>query len=1108
MQFYLVLLVVLCLPLTDCVVPAGRAQEAAQSPTAKQAGSEEKVAMGKYPQLEFRKWSGTINVPDPVAVSVDAQGRVYATQTRRRKIQDLDIRANSEWIPDDVGLESVEQKRDFFKRQLAIGGDDPQQAKHVDDVNQDGVHDWRDLTVISEVIYRLVDNDEDGTADEVTVFANDFKTEVTGIAAGVLAFGGDVYATVAPDLWRLRDHDRDGVADSQESIAHGFGLHIAYGGHDMHGPTVGHDGRIYWSIGDKGIHVTTAEGRTFDYPNQGGVMRCNPDGSDFEVFAHGLRNVQEVAFDQYGNMFGVDNDSDQSREKERFVFIVPDMDAGWRCNYQYRGSSYNPWTAERLWELAGEQHAAYIVPPLQHYIDGPAGFKFNPGTALSPDYKDFFFLTGAPNGNQHAFRVASDGDAFKMVDEHQIGAGLAIVGLAFGPDGGLYGADWDGGYPLDEIGSVVRIDVPSANNSPERREVKEQLAAGFDHLDRATLIALLGHADQRLRQGAQFALVDLAASDLLASVAVNDAASLLARLHAMWGLGQLARSGDILARDMVGLMLHAKDEHLRAQAATTYGDIQQADGFALLDLLDDENLHVRTRAGLALGRHPAPQAVEPLLKQADLLTVSQHYLRHSIVSALAACATSDELVAQAQHENELRRMCCVLALRRQAHVAVAEYLHDCSDWVATEAARAIHDDKSIDAALPQLASTLTERDSQSEAFTVRAINANFRQGDAPSAQRVLNFSLAERYSPEMRLIAVQALAEWLAPPLLDRVEGRRRDLASDSRSIDIKTLSSGISSLAAADNQALRSAALAAARKLGIELPNPILVGLANDRTNSAETRIEALHSLAARPAGKRAKNLLSTFDLALKAESTSIQSAAVELIGKVFPQRASKRLAQVVEGDFAVGVKQAAVAALAKLPVQSGAEILLKLGRQLSAGELNSELALDVHEAVTNLPGLAAELTFAPEKFAYARDGGNAKLGEELFSSHVQAQCVRCHKIGSEGSEIGPELTKIAKVRDADYLLRAIAQPSADIDPKYRTQMLVLASGQVIRGAIQSTSETETVVADSTGGLQVVDTDEIESTSEQKISLMPEMLEILTAREVRDLVAYLRSLK
>ena len=52
------------------------------------------------------------------------------------------------------------------------------------------------------------------------------------------------------------------------------------------------------------------------------MLRCNWDGSELEVFATGLRNVQELAFDDFGNLFSVDNDGDIREERERFVYIT------------------------------------------------------------------------------------------------------------------------------------------------------------------------------------------------------------------------------------------------------------------------------------------------------------------------------------------------------------------------------------------------------------------------------------------------------------------------------------------------------------------------------------------------------------------------------------------------------------------------------------------------------------------------------------------------------------------------------------------------------------------------------------------------------------------
>ena len=141
------------------------------------------------PKLTAEKWSAGINVPDPVACSVDEQGRVFVTSTARRKVGDLDIRDWTGWISDDQSFQSIEDKVDFYHRVLAPGG---QPRGPLTDANHDGSTDWRDLTVPTERIYRLVDSNADGRADQITTFAEDFQTEVTGIAAGVLAWSGSV----------------------------------------------------------------------------------------------------------------------------------------------------------------------------------------------------------------------------------------------------------------------------------------------------------------------------------------------------------------------------------------------------------------------------------------------------------------------------------------------------------------------------------------------------------------------------------------------------------------------------------------------------------------------------------------------------------------------------------------------------------------------------------------------------------------------------------------------------------------------------------------------------------------------------------------------------
>ena len=174
------------------------------------ARSDEPAAQVRRPELKYQRWSGPINVPDPVAISVADNGDVYVTQTQRRKIQDLDIRAHKQWIPDDVGLTSVEDKIAFYHRVLAIGGDQVTASKDVEDVNGDGTHDWRDLTVISEKIHRLVDSDGDSVATT--------NTAVTTTIPGPMKNCGKFLAKSTPPTSSRRSKTTRTVLPDSNSI--------------------------------------------------------------------------------------------------------------------------------------------------------------------------------------------------------------------------------------------------------------------------------------------------------------------------------------------------------------------------------------------------------------------------------------------------------------------------------------------------------------------------------------------------------------------------------------------------------------------------------------------------------------------------------------------------------------------------------------------------------------------------------------------------------------------------------------------------------------------------------------------------------------------------
>lgn len=1133
---------------SESVAEKGAAQQEETKKTKASKEADKQKESVAQAELQYSKWSDKINVPDPVAISFDNQGRAYVTQTQRRKSQDLDIRQNQDWIPNDLSFQSVEDKKNFYLQQLDPDKVDPKaRNKRVPDLNKDGQHDVKDLRILSEKIHRLSDIDGDGKADKFELFSAGFRTEVTGILAGVLAHEGSVYATVAPDVWKLTDTDNDGRADTRQVMAHGFGVHIAYAGHDMHGLTVGPDGRIYWSVGDKGISVKTYDGREFRFPNQGGVMRCDINGQNFEVFAHGLRNVQELAFDQFGNLFGVDNDADQPNERERFVSIVEGMDAGWRCNYQYRGGKYNPWTREKLWETYFEDQPAYIIPPLSHSINGPAGFAFNPGTALSPAFKDYFFLTGAPGGQQIAFQVQPDGAKFKMVNRRKVGNGIPLVGINFAPDGGLYGVDWGGGYPLNQMGAVWKIDDPNHANSEKRTEVKTLLASGVKKFNDAKLLNLLGHEDQRVRLAAQFEMVNRERAQKLGGYALDQERPLLGRIHAIWGLGQSFRlrgnrqsRSTVRETDFLEELLRDPNEEILFQALRTAQEFPKFRGRIVRKFLNSDSDRIVKIAAMALGKLKDSDSRDEIIQRAAKLTPDQTYLRHAFSMALAGCCSERELGDLSKHESECLRICSVVALRMKKSPMVSKFLGDQSNWVAAESARAIHDDFTIPEAIPELALIVeglqgnSSKDSKSDAFVLRAINANYLLGTPECALRLARYVADPNQSQSNRIFALKLLEQWGPEFCLDSVTGRYRDFSKQKRNFTsektLDSLKESITKILQDPNGTIQSAALRISTRSGVNVSEETLQSLVSSEKSNEKVRISALELIAK----SDSKGIVEAIQMGLASKRSSLRQRALQLLCKRSPEMAATEIEKLLDGKTPIRERQNAISQL-RFVGNFASRSLQNLWKRALNSEIEKDdsedaVMLELIETTTAIlnqsqkhdPEMvnflktsleshrakAESIDDKAKRKSYLMYGGDASKGKDIFQNHISAQCARCHKIGKKGSTVGPDLTKIAGTRDSLHLLRAILAPSADIDAKYRMQLVTLYSGQTRQGVLLSKNKKEIRIADTNGKTIKIATDDIEDQSELSESIMPDMKDVISDRQVRDLVEYLKTLR
>ena len=159
-------------------------------------------------------------------------------------------------------------------------------------------------------VVRCVDNDGDGKADRVNVFA---KMEHP---RGLIAQDGKVWALHPPFLSVFIDEDGDGISDRQDVLVSGLTtsqIDERGGDHTTNGIRMGLDGWIYIAVGDYGFHGAKGKDGTKLSQRGGGILRVRPEGTELEVFAIGLRNPFAIAIDPYLNLFTRDNTNDGGR---------------------------------------------------------------------------------------------------------------------------------------------------------------------------------------------------------------------------------------------------------------------------------------------------------------------------------------------------------------------------------------------------------------------------------------------------------------------------------------------------------------------------------------------------------------------------------------------------------------------------------------------------------------------------------------------------------------------------------------------------------------------------------------------------------------------------
>lgn len=147
---------------------------------------------------------------------------------------------------------------------------------------------------------------------------------------------------------------------------------------------------------------------------------------------------------------------------------------------------------------------------------------------------------------------------------------------------------------------------------------------------------------------------------------------------------------------------------------------------------------------------------------------------------------------------------------------------------------------------------------------------------------------------------------------------------------------------------------------------------------------------------------------------------------------------------------------------------------------------------------------------YAIAAEGGDINQGRFIFYNHGAAQCTRCHKgqKGRKGGIAGPDLWNVGSLHSKNYLVQSLVDPASHIAPGYGTVSVTLNNGDIVAGNLLKENKKEVVIKNlESGDKRSIPRSEVKEMS-QPVSTMPPMAGILSKSEVRDLVAYLASLK
>ena len=378
--------------------------------------------------------------------------------------------------------------------------------------------------------------------------------------------------------------------------------------HTTNGIRMGIDGWIYVAVGDFGFVNATGTDGTKLTMYGGGIIRVRPDGTELEAFAHGLRNIYDVAIDPYMNVFTRGNTNDGGGWNMRFIHEVQTGQYGYPTLFKRYTSEIIP----ALVDVGGGSGTGAM------YFDEPGWPKKYTGVPMMCDW-----------GRGHLFihRVSPDGPTFTQQQEDFIKCGR-ITDVDCDGSGQLFIGSWgSSGFKGGTDGHISRV-VPKGWKYQGFPNLKKRNTVDLANLLSSPSAKTQLHAQQEiLRRGGK-------GKEVL-DIALDSTQAAKSRIAAIYTIKQLlgAKSHSHLAR-------LANDTTVAEHAIRALSDrktqLKKVPVEIFTTALKNKNPRVQVAAAVGLGRIGNKKAANALLSVANPPVADSLPTRNSVIEKEAS----------------------------------------------------------------------------------------------------------------------------------------------------------------------------------------------------------------------------------------------------------------------------------------------------------------------------------------------------------------------------------------------------------------------------------------------------------------------------------------